>query len=59
MAELFERVSINGMTLVKRWHNGDHRGSECGSCNSCFAPVGDGRGVYCVTMKKKRGKAGG
>jgi 2,4-dienoyl-CoA reductase-like NADH-dependent reductase (Old Yellow Enzyme family) len=45
--------------LVKRWHNGDHRESECGSCNSCFAPASDGRGVYCVTMEKKRGKAGG
>jgi 2,4-dienoyl-CoA reductase-like NADH-dependent reductase (Old Yellow Enzyme family) len=45
--------------LVKRWHNGDRRGSECSSCNSCFAPASDGRGVYCVPMEKKRGKAGG
>ena len=45
--------------LVKRWHNGDHRESDCASCNSCFAPAGAGRGVYCVTMEKKRGKAGG
>jgi len=45
--------------LVKRWHNGDRRVSECGSCNGCFAPAGDGRGVYCVAMEKKRGKAGG
>lgn len=45
--------------LVKRWHNGDRRGSECGSCNSCFAPASDGRGVYCVAMEKKRGKTGG
>lgn len=45
--------------LVKRWHNGDRRESECGSCNSCFAPASDGRGVYCVAMEKKRGKAGG
>jgi 2,4-dienoyl-CoA reductase-like NADH-dependent reductase (Old Yellow Enzyme family) len=44
--------------LVKRWHNGDRRGSDCGSCNSCFAPASDGRGVYCVAMEKKRGKAG-
>jgi 2,4-dienoyl-CoA reductase-like NADH-dependent reductase (Old Yellow Enzyme family) len=44
--------------LVKRWHNGDRRESECGSCNSCFAPASDGRGVYCVAMEKKRGKAG-
>jgi 2,4-dienoyl-CoA reductase-like NADH-dependent reductase (Old Yellow Enzyme family) len=45
--------------LVKRWHNGDHRESECGSCNSCFAPGNDGRGIYCVAVEKKRGKAGG
>jgi 2,4-dienoyl-CoA reductase-like NADH-dependent reductase (Old Yellow Enzyme family) len=45
--------------LVKRWHNGDHRASECGSCNGCFAPAGDGRGVYCVALEKKRAKAGG
>ena len=45
--------------LVKRWHNGDRRASECGSCNGCFAPASDGRGVYCVTLEKKRGKAGG
>jgi 2,4-dienoyl-CoA reductase-like NADH-dependent reductase (Old Yellow Enzyme family) len=45
--------------LVKRWHNGDHRASECGSCNGCFAPASDGRGVYCVAMEKKHGQAGG
>jgi 2,4-dienoyl-CoA reductase-like NADH-dependent reductase (Old Yellow Enzyme family) len=45
--------------LVKRWHNGDRRESDCASCNSCFAPASDGRGVYCVAMEKKRGKAGG
>ena len=45
--------------LIKRWHNGDHRESECGSCNSCFAPASDGRGVYCVALEKKRGKASG
>jgi 2,4-dienoyl-CoA reductase-like NADH-dependent reductase (Old Yellow Enzyme family) len=41
--------------LVKRWHSGDRRPSECGSCNGCFAPASDGRGVYCVATKKKRG----
>jgi 2,4-dienoyl-CoA reductase-like NADH-dependent reductase (Old Yellow Enzyme family) len=45
--------------LVKRWYNGDRRASECGSCNSCFAPASDGRGVYCVAMEKKLGNAGG
>jgi len=45
--------------LVKRWHNGERRKSDCASCNSCFAPASYGRGVYCVTREKKRGKAGG
>jgi 2,4-dienoyl-CoA reductase-like NADH-dependent reductase (Old Yellow Enzyme family) len=45
--------------LVKRWHAGDRRPSECGSCNGCFAPASDGRGVYCVALEKKRAKAGG
>jgi 2,4-dienoyl-CoA reductase-like NADH-dependent reductase (Old Yellow Enzyme family) len=44
--------------LVKRWHAGDRRASECASCNSCFAPASDGRGVYCVALEKKRAKAG-
>jgi 2,4-dienoyl-CoA reductase-like NADH-dependent reductase (Old Yellow Enzyme family) len=44
--------------LIKRWHNGERRASDCGSCNSCFAPAGDGRGVYCVAMEKKRNKTG-
>jgi 2,4-dienoyl-CoA reductase-like NADH-dependent reductase (Old Yellow Enzyme family) len=43
--------------LVKRWREGDQRKSECASCNSCFAPASDGRGVYCVTLQKKRDKA--
>jgi 2,4-dienoyl-CoA reductase-like NADH-dependent reductase (Old Yellow Enzyme family) len=43
--------------LVKRWQEGDRRASECVSDNACFAPASDGRGVYCVTMAKKRGKA--
>ena len=45
--------------LVKRWSSGDRRPSDCGSCNSCFAPASDGRGVYCVPMAKKRDKVGG
>lgn len=44
--------------LVKRWKEGDRRPSECVSDNACFAPAADGRGVYCVTMEKKRRAAG-
>jgi 2,4-dienoyl-CoA reductase-like NADH-dependent reductase (Old Yellow Enzyme family) len=45
--------------LVKRWREGDRRPSECVSDNACFAPASEGKGVYCVTMEKKRSKAGG
>jgi 2,4-dienoyl-CoA reductase-like NADH-dependent reductase (Old Yellow Enzyme family) len=55
----FGRPLICEPGLVKRWHAGDRRASECGSCNGCFAPASDGRGVYCVALEKKRGKASG
>jgi 2,4-dienoyl-CoA reductase-like NADH-dependent reductase (Old Yellow Enzyme family) len=44
--------------LVRRWREGDLRPAECVSDNACFAPASDGRGLYCVTMEKKRSKAG-
>jgi 2,4-dienoyl-CoA reductase-like NADH-dependent reductase (Old Yellow Enzyme family) len=43
--------------LVKRWREGDLRKAECASDNECFGPAMDGRGVYCVTMEKKRSKS--
>ena len=43
--------------LVKRWKEGDLRKAECVSDNECFGPALDGRGVYCVTMEKKRSKS--
>jgi 2,4-dienoyl-CoA reductase-like NADH-dependent reductase (Old Yellow Enzyme family) len=42
--------------LIKRWQKGERRAAECVSDNACFAPASDGRGVYCVTMAKKRSK---
>ena len=44
--------------LVKRWREGDRRKAECLSDNACFTPAMDGRGLYCVTMAKRRGKTG-
>ena len=44
--------------LVKRWREGDRRPAECVSDNACFAPGLEGKGIYCVTTAKKRGKAG-
>jgi len=42
--------------LVKRWREGDRRQAACVSDNACFAPAFAGKGVYCVTMAKKKGK---
>ncbi len=42
--------------LVKRWREGDRRKAACVSDNACFAPAFDGRGIYCVTLAKKRSK---
>jgi 2,4-dienoyl-CoA reductase-like NADH-dependent reductase (Old Yellow Enzyme family) len=44
-------------SLVKRWREGDRRTSECVSDNACFAPASDGRGIYCISMAKKRSEA--
>jgi 2,4-dienoyl-CoA reductase-like NADH-dependent reductase (Old Yellow Enzyme family) len=44
--------------LPARWRDGDRRDAECVSDNACFAPALDGRGLYCVTMDKRRAKAG-
>lgn len=43
--------------LVKRWREGDHQKVECISDNACFGPGFEGRGIYCITMEKKRSKA--
>lgn len=70
--EVAERLVRDGMTdyislsrplicepgLVKRWREGDRCKSDCVSDNACFAPASDGIGIYCVTMAKKRSKAG-
>jgi 2,4-dienoyl-CoA reductase-like NADH-dependent reductase (Old Yellow Enzyme family) len=51
------RPLIREPGLVKRWHSGDRHPSDCGSCNSCFAPARDGLGICCVPLEKKRAKA--
>jgi 2,4-dienoyl-CoA reductase-like NADH-dependent reductase (Old Yellow Enzyme family) len=43
--------------LVKRWREGDLSKAECVSDNACFGPAIEGRGLYCITMEKKRSKA--
>ena len=43
--------------LVKRWREGDRRKAECISCNACFGPAREGKGLYCVVAQKKRDNA--
>lgn len=46
------RPLIGEPDLVKRWHAGDRRKSECLSCNACFGPAVAGDGIYCVAVGK-------
>ncbi len=50
------RPLISEPGLVKRWQAGDRRKAVCISCHSCFGPPSEGKGFYCFTMAKKRGK---
>jgi 2,4-dienoyl-CoA reductase-like NADH-dependent reductase (Old Yellow Enzyme family) len=42
--------------LVARWKRGDTAKSECGSCNLCFRPILDGRGMHCVAHEREQAK---
>lgn len=46
------RPLIGEPYLVKRWHAGDRREAECLSCNSCFGPAAEGKGLYCVVKNE-------
>ena len=46
------RPLIGEPNLVKRWHDGDRRPAECLSCNSCFGPAVEGKGLYCVVKNE-------
>jgi len=50
------RPLVREPSLVKRWREGDTRPSTCISCNLCFGPVRDGKGLYCVDLANKRQK---
>lgn len=51
------RPLIREPGLIKRWHSGDHRRSECLSENSCFKPAFKGKGIYCVTKAHQQKKS--
>lgn len=50
------RPLVREPNLIKRWREGDTRPSTCISCNLCFGPVRDGKGLYCVDLANKRQK---
>ncbi len=50
------RPLIREPNLVKRWREGDTRPSTCISCNLCFGPVREGKGLYCVALANERQK---
>jgi 2,4-dienoyl-CoA reductase-like NADH-dependent reductase (Old Yellow Enzyme family) len=50
------RPFIREPHLVARWKSGNTEKSECGSCNLCFQPIREGKGMYCVAEAKLREK---
>ena len=42
------RPLIREPELIKRWQNGDFRPAACTSCNGCFKPAWQGKGIRCV-----------
>jgi len=50
------RPLIREPRLVARWKSGDTAKSECGSCNLCFKPILEGKGMYCVSQEREREK---
>ncbi|MBW1956418.1 MAG: NADH:flavin oxidoreductase [Deltaproteobacteria bacterium] len=46
------RPLIREPDLIKRWRSGDRRKAACASCNRCFIPIRNGKGVYCVAEKE-------
>lgn len=50
------RPLIREPHLVSRWKSGDIEKSACISCNSCFRPIMEGKGMYCVAERRQRDK---
>jgi 2,4-dienoyl-CoA reductase-like NADH-dependent reductase (Old Yellow Enzyme family) len=48
------RPLIREPRLIARWKSGDTAKSECGSCNLCFKPILEGKGMYCVSQERER-----
>ncbi len=50
------RPLIREPRLVARWKSGDTAKSECGSCNLCFKPILEGKGIYCLAQEREKEK---
>jgi 2,4-dienoyl-CoA reductase-like NADH-dependent reductase (Old Yellow Enzyme family) len=50
------RPLIREPHLVARWKSGYTTKSECGSCNLCFKPILEGKGMYCVSQEREMAK---
>ncbi len=51
------RPLIREPGLANRWESGDTSKAKCISCNGCFAPAMEGKGIYCVVEAKIREKS--
>jgi 2,4-dienoyl-CoA reductase-like NADH-dependent reductase (Old Yellow Enzyme family) len=50
------RPLIREPQLIARWKSGNREKSPCQSCNLCFKPIRDGKGMYCVVEAREREK---
>jgi 2,4-dienoyl-CoA reductase-like NADH-dependent reductase (Old Yellow Enzyme family) len=48
----FGRPLIAEPGLIKRWRSGDVEKTKCISCNKCFKPILEGKGVACQVFDK-------
>ncbi len=51
------RPLISEPGLISRWKAGDRSKSMCVSCNKCYEPILEGRGVACPVAEKREEKA--
>ncbi|GAI17003.1 unnamed protein product, partial [marine sediment metagenome] len=47
------RPLIREPELIKRWKRGNTERAACISCNKCFVPTREGKGIYCVVENQR------
>lgn len=50
------RPLIREPALINRWKTGDTGRALCKSDNLCFKPASEGKGIYCLTEEREKGK---